>query len=111
MNDEDRAEANATLLAMNELAMYFPTGSANHRYLKLFVVSQAAVAEMLRKLLAVFNRFQIGIKLNPDAISHRDAIFHIKEKNRHTNCLISLLRGDYLKRLAETPRLGTNNSY
>jgi hypothetical protein len=71
------------LVPVNVLTMYFSTGSANHRYLKLFVVAQAVVAKMLRELFAVFDRFQIGIKLNTDAIPHRNAIFHIKEEQRH----------------------------
>jgi hypothetical protein len=98
------------LFPVNELAMYFPTRRANHGYLKLFVVAQAFVTEVPCKLFAVFNRFDVGIKLNADAIPHRNAVFHIKEKHRHTNCLISLMRGDDLKGLAETPRLGTNHS-
>jgi hypothetical protein len=84
--------------------MYFPTRRANHGYLKLFVVAQAFVTEVLCKLFAVFNRFHIAIKFNADAIPHRNAVFHIKEKHRHTNCLISLMRGDYFKGLAETPQ-------
>jgi hypothetical protein len=99
------------LIPVNELAMYFPTRSANHGYLKLLVVAQAFVTEVFCKLFAVLNRFQIRIKLNADAIPHRDAVFHIEEKLRHTNCLIPSMRGDYLKVLAETPRLGTNNGY
>jgi hypothetical protein len=96
---------------VNELAMYFPARRANHGYLKLFVVAQAFVTEVLCKLFAVLNRLQIGIKLNADAIPHRDPVFHIEEKLRHANCLIPSMRGDYLKVLAETPRLGTNDDY
>jgi hypothetical protein len=94
---------------VNELAMYFPTRRANHGYLQLLVIAQTFVAEMLCELFAVNDRFGVSLELNTDAIPHRNAVLHVKEKNRH-EIDPSLMRGDYLKGLAETPRLGTNNS-
>jgi hypothetical protein len=79
-NDHAPVRSNDSLLAVNELAMYFPTRRTNHDYLQFLVVAQALVAGMLCKFFAVFNRFQIGIEVNTDAISHRNAVFHIKEK-------------------------------
>jgi hypothetical protein len=72
------------LFPVNELAMYFPTRSANHGYLKLFVVTQAFVAEVLCKLFAVNDRFSASLELNTDTIPHWNAVFHVKEKNCHT---------------------------
>jgi len=74
------------------------------------IVAETVVAEVLRERSAMRNRFGIGHEFNANAIPHRNAIFHIKEKHRHATCPKSMC-GDYLKGLAETPRLGTNDSY
>jgi hypothetical protein len=55
----------------------------DNQYLKILVVPQAVVAEVLRDLLAVTDRFSIGVELNPDAVSHRDAVSHIEKEFSH----------------------------
>jgi hypothetical protein len=65
---------------MNELAMDFPSELIDNGYLKVLVVTQAVVAEMPRKLSAVRDSFKIALEVDPDPISKRDAIFHIKKE-------------------------------
>jgi hypothetical protein len=71
------------LLPMNELAMDFPSERVNYGYLKVFIVAQATVPEMLRKLFAVSDSFKIAFKVGPDPVSHRDAVFHIEKEFLH----------------------------
>jgi hypothetical protein len=103
------------LIPVNELAMDFPSGCVDNGYLKVLVVTQAVVAEMLRKLSGVRDGFKIAFEVDPDPISKRDAIFHIKKELLHCRTSnrfsygISSKRRDYRKRLAESPRLGAND--
>jgi hypothetical protein len=98
--------ANRGLFPVNELAMDFPSSRVDHGYLKVMIVAQAVVAEMLRKLFAVRDRLKIALKVDPDPISKRDAIFHIEKEllHRRTSNLFSYRRSgtrrDYRKRLA-----------
>jgi hypothetical protein len=111
--------SSAAGLPVNELSMNFPTQSVDHGDLKVLVVAEALVAEVLRKHLAVLDRFNVGIELNSNPISQRNAIFHIEEKCLHCHHLAVLsiarfnsessARGDYWKGLAETPRLVLND--
>jgi hypothetical protein len=68
---------------MNELAMNLAADRVDDGYLQFLVVSQAAVADVLRKLFAVLDRFGVARELNADAVPHRDAVFHIEEKLLH----------------------------
>ena len=104
------------LFPMNELAMDFPSGRVDNGYLKVLIVAQAAVAEMLRKLLAVRDSLKIALEVDPDPISKRDAIFHIKKEllhcrtsNQFSHRIRSGTRRDYRKRPAEISRLGAND--
>jgi hypothetical protein len=94
--------------AVDELAMYFAAQRIDHRYLKVLIVAETAVAEMLGERSAMRNRFGIGHEFNAYAISQRNAIFHVEEKHRHMVCPKSMC-GDLFDGLAETPGLGTNN--
>jgi hypothetical protein len=40
---------------VNELAMNFPPAAVNDRYLKVLIIPQAAIAELLCKLFAVLD--------------------------------------------------------
>jgi hypothetical protein len=73
------------LFSMNELAMNLAANRVDDGYLQFLVVSQAAVADVLRKLFAVHNRFGVACELDADAIPHRDAVLHIEEKLLHGN--------------------------
>jgi hypothetical protein len=55
----------------------------DYQYLKVLVVPQAVVAEVLRDLFAVIDRLSIGVELNSDAVSHRNAVFHIEKEFSH----------------------------
>jgi hypothetical protein len=103
------------LFPMNELAMDFPPGRVDNGYLKVLIVPQAVVAEMLCKLSAVRDGFKIAFEVDPDPIPKRDAIFHIEKELLHCRTSNrfsygrSSKRRDYRKRLAESPRLGAND--
>jgi hypothetical protein len=73
----------ALLLPVNELAVNLPSKRVDHAYLKVLIVGEATVAPVLGKLFAVDDRLSVGAELNADAISHRNAVFHIKEKSLH----------------------------
>jgi hypothetical protein len=75
------------LCPVNKLAMDFPAERVDNGYLKILIVAQAVVAEMLRKLFAVRDSFKISAEVDPDPVSERDAIFHIKKELLH--CLTS----------------------
>jgi hypothetical protein len=66
---------------VNELAVNLPSKRVDHAYLKVLIVGEATVAPVLGKLFAVDDRLSVGAELNADAISHRNAVFHIKEKS------------------------------
>jgi hypothetical protein len=55
--------------------------------LKVFIVAQAVVAEVLSKLFTVLNGLEVAIEVNPDFVSHWDAILHIEKECLH--CLTS----------------------
>jgi hypothetical protein len=62
-------------------------------------------------VLRVFKTLTLSAQQRLNCQPYRNADFHIEKKHRHTNCPMSSMHGDYLKVFAETPRLGTNNSY
>jgi hypothetical protein len=68
---------------VNELAMDFPSSRVDDGYLKVLIVAQAVVTEMLRKLFAVCDSLKIAVEVHPDPVSERDAIFHIKKILSH----------------------------
>jgi hypothetical protein len=68
---------------MNELAMNLSAKRVDYRYLKLLIVGEALVTKMPRKLLAVRDSFQVAFKVDPDPVSHRNAIFHIEKERLH----------------------------
>jgi hypothetical protein len=100
---------------VNELAMDFPSSRVDDGYLKVLIVAQAVVAEMLRKLFAVRDSLKITVEIDPDPISKRDAILHIEKELLHCRTSNrfsyrrSRTRRDYRKGLAEISRLGAND--
>jgi len=74
----------AILLAMNELAMNFASTRVYDGYLEFLIVSEAAVTNVLRKLFAMDDCFSVSLELEADTISHRNAVFHVKEKGLHS---------------------------
>jgi hypothetical protein len=73
---------------VDELAMNFPPLRVDHGYLKVLVVTQALVAEMLGKYSAVLDCFNVGIELDSNPVSQRNAILHIEEKCLHRRHLV-----------------------
>jgi hypothetical protein len=69
--------------------MNLPAVFVDHQYLEVLVVPQAVVAKVLRDLFAVIDRFSIGVELNPDAVSHRHAVFHIEKEFSHGRCPVT----------------------
>jgi hypothetical protein len=57
------------LFPVNELAMDFPAERVDNGYLKVLIVAQAVVAEMLRKLFAVRDSLKIAIEVDPGPVS------------------------------------------
>jgi hypothetical protein len=83
MKADSRAMILIRLFPVNELAMDFPSSRVDHGYLKVMIVAQAVVPEMLRKLLAMRDSLKIAVEVDPDPISKRDAIFHIEKELLH----------------------------
>jgi hypothetical protein len=105
---------------VNELAMNFPSERIDHGYLEVLVVAEALVAEVLGEHPAVLDRFNVGVELNPNPVSQRNAIFHIEEKCLHRHHFVccgrpargkSPARGGHMKWFAEAPRLVLNDRY
>src|SRR6476619_5453297 len=63
--------------------MNLPPQRIYHRYLKVLVVAEALVAEVLDNFFTMRNRFCICLELDPDCIPMRHAIFEIEEKFLH----------------------------
>jgi hypothetical protein len=68
---------------VNKLAMDLSSPVVDNQYFKVLIVPQAVIPEVLRDLFAMFDRFSIRIELKADAVSHRDAVFHIEKKLSH----------------------------
>jgi hypothetical protein len=49
------------------------------RYLKVLIVAQAVVAEVLSELSAGLDGLQVSCEVDPDPVSHRDAILMSKK--------------------------------
>ena len=77
---------------MNELAMNLAAERIHNGYFEVFIVSQAAIADVLCKLLAVRDRFRIRLEFGTDAVAHRNAVFHVEEKSLHLHYLAWLYR-------------------
>jgi hypothetical protein len=70
-------------VAVNKLAMNLSPDFVDNQYLKVLIVPQAVVAEVLCHLFAVLDRFGIRAELNADAVSVRNAVFHIEKELLH----------------------------
>jgi hypothetical protein len=70
-------------LAVNKLAINLSADFVDNQYFKVLIVPQAFIAEVLRDLLAMLDRFSIRVELNADAISIRNAVFHIEKELLH----------------------------
>jgi len=65
---------------VNELAVNLAAERVDDGYLQFLVVSQAAVTDVLRKLLAVLDRFGVACELDADAVRIGTPSFISKKK-------------------------------
>jgi hypothetical protein len=70
-------------LAVNILAINFSSAFVDNQYFEVLIVPQAVIAKILRHRFAVIDRIGIGVELNADAVSHRDAVSHIEKEFSH----------------------------
>jgi hypothetical protein len=75
--------------AVNKLAMDLSSAVVDNQYFEVLVVPKAFIAEVLRDLFAMVDRFSIRVELNADGVSHRDAVFHIEKKLSHDQSSLS----------------------
>jgi hypothetical protein len=75
--------SNMALSPVNELSMNLTSQGVDDGYLKVLIVAEALVAEVLGNFSAMPNRFCLCLEFDPNCISMRDAIFHIEEKLLH----------------------------
>ena len=61
------------------------------RYLKILIVGETAITKVLRQLPAVLDSLQIAFEIDTDAISERDAVFHIEKEFLHR--ILPLIQG------------------
>jgi hypothetical protein len=69
---------------MDELAMNLATGRVDHGYLKVLIVGKTTIEKVQCENAAMCNRVGIGLELDSDPISERNAVYHIKEKFLHS---------------------------
>src|ERR1039457_6695595 len=75
---------------VNELPMNFAPQRVDHGYLKVLVVTEALVAEVLGHHPAVLDRLNAAVEFNSSPVSQRNAIYHIEEKCLHCHYLPSI---------------------
>jgi hypothetical protein len=75
--------SNMALSSVNELSMNLTSQGVDDGYLKVLIVAETLVAEVLGNFFAMPNRFCLCLEFDPNCISMRDAIFHIEEKLLH----------------------------
>jgi hypothetical protein len=63
--------------------MNFPSQRIDHGYFKVLVVAKTLVAEVPGEHSAVLDRFDVGVELDSNPVSQRNAVFHIEEKSLH----------------------------
>jgi hypothetical protein len=72
---------------VNKLAINLSADFVDDQYLKVLIVPQAVVAEILRDLFAMLDCLSIRVELDADAISIRNAVFDIEKKLLHGSIL------------------------
>ena len=68
---------------MNKLAINLSADLVEDQYLKFLIVPQAVVAEIFRHRFAVRDCLGVGFKFDADAVSIRNAVFHIEKELLH----------------------------
>jgi hypothetical protein len=73
-----------SLVPVNELPMNFASQRVDHGYLKVLIIGKATIVKALSEDSAMCNRFFICVKLDPNPVSHWNAVYHVKEKFLHS---------------------------
>jgi hypothetical protein len=93
IRDSICADVEHGLSPMDELAMNLATGRVDHGYLKervdhgylkVLIVGKTTIEKVQCENAAMCNRVGIGLELDSDPISERNAVYHIKEKFLHS---------------------------
>jgi hypothetical protein len=69
---------------MNELAMNLAPRRADNHYFKVLIVVKTILKKVLCEDSAMCNRVGIRPEFDPDPISERNTVYHVKEKFLHT---------------------------
>jgi hypothetical protein len=80
-NKSDASEI--PLPSVNELTMYLTPERIDYRYLKVRIVGKAIVVKALCEGSAMRNRIGVGLEIQSNPISERNAVYHVKEKRLH----------------------------
>jgi len=70
-------------LAVNKLSINLSSEFVYNEDFKVLIVPQTVIAEVKRDRFAVLDRISISVELYADAVSHRNAVFHIEKKLLH----------------------------
>jgi hypothetical protein len=73
-----------SLVPVNELPMNFASQPVDHGYLKVLIIGKATIVKALSEGSAMCNRFFICVELDPNPVSHWNAVYHVKEKRLHS---------------------------
>jgi hypothetical protein len=63
--------------------MNFASQRVDHGYLKVLIIGKAVIVKVLSEGSAMCNRFCICVELDPNPVSHWNAVFQIEEKCLH----------------------------
>jgi hypothetical protein len=80
-NKSDVSEV--SLPSVNELTMNLTSERVDYRYLKVLIVGKALFVKALCEDSAMCNRVGVGLEIQSDPISERNAVYHVKEKFLH----------------------------
>src|ERR1700730_7852896 len=72
-------------LAVNKLAINLSSEFGYNEDFEVLIVPQTVIAEVKRHRFAVLDRISISVELQADAVSHRNAVFHIEKELLHSD--------------------------
>jgi hypothetical protein len=64
--------------------MNFASQRVDHGYLKVLIIGKATIVKALSEDSAMCNRVFICVELDPNSVSHWNAVYHVKEKCLHS---------------------------
>jgi hypothetical protein len=66
-------------MPVNKLSTNLTSVGVDDRHLEALIVSEAVVTKMPCKLIAALDSLEVAFKVDPDPVSHRDAILLIEK--------------------------------